>query len=50
MEQEQTRDSGLGTHWALLNVSDLAPGERVRFRFRSAGKVTPKEEFEVTVG
>lgn len=46
MWTENTRDSGFGVHWALLNLSDIAPGARVRFRFRGiAGK--EEEEFEV---
>ncbi len=46
--QTETRDSGLGVHYALLQASDATPGTHIRFRVSKGGQ-NEMQEFEVVV-
>jgi glucoamylase len=48
VQQVNTKDSGLGIHYAMLEVSDAAPGARIRFRIPEADR-KERQEFEIVV-
>lgn len=47
-QRVNTHDSGLGIHYAILDVSDAAPGAQIRFRIPKDSQEY-EEEFEVIV-
>lgn len=50
IHQNNTNDSGLGVHWAVLKTNELAAGASVRFRLlESCDGGLPKQEFRVLV-